>query len=93
MSRMTATGDEHYRGFCAVDKLILDFLKIAEDDLPKRRKQNRRKADYRMGYFDGLLAAHCFMALGHHPLNPQNAYTIMNVLRDSDAAKCKKAKP
>lgn len=90
---MTPTADEHLRGYRAAAKCIKEFTESAQKDRPHRTGQRKpsgmtRTASYREGYFMGLVAAEAAVILGEHPLVPQNAHTIMCILRDEDAAAC-----
>lgn len=94
---MTPTSDEQLRGYRAAAKVIKNFTDDAQKHRPHRtghRKPSnmKRTASYREGYFYGLVIANSMLALGEFPLVPSNAHTIMNILRDQDAAACRKKK-
>lgn len=57
-------------GYLAAGILIKYFLDGAEKRAPSSRARlNRNSAAYRQGLYDGLLIAHCQMALGEFPNN------------------------
>jgi hypothetical protein len=48
-----------------------------------KKQGNRKSADYRSGYADGLLAAHCLLVMGSHP--KQNEKEIWEILKADNA--------
>lgn len=86
MSTMIASPEERERGYRAAAKMVEKFLRMADKERPKRWNRRKEKtAAYREGYHAGLLFAHCMHAYGAHPLVPENAFSIANILLDDDA--------
>lgn len=70
-------------GYKAAEIIVKQLLDAAEKDRPKRIKDGyAKRADYRAGYYQGLLAAHCFTALSSHPNHPENKKQIINTLKN-----------
>ena len=72
---------EELDGFKAADLIIEDCLNEAGDKKPKRLKDGyQKRAEYREGYYQGLLMAHCFMVWGSHPNEQENQKEIRKIL-------------
>ena len=57
-----------FEGLLATSKVIRLSLDKAEEKKPRRMtKKMRRSAAYWQGYYEGLLEAHCQMALAEFP--------------------------
>lgn len=55
-------------GYTAAGKVIKQALDNAQNNKPRRYSEKwKRSAAYRLGYYDGLLLAHCQLALGEYP--------------------------
>ena len=68
--------DDRIRGYLAADILIEEMLNDAEQKLEPYAKREGRKLEWWKGYHEGLLAAHCMMALGQFPNQPDNKKQI-----------------
>lgn len=59
-------------GFKAAATLIERMLDNAEKKKPIRVSKNKpTSADYRLGVYDAILTAHCWMVLGKYPRENQ----------------------
>lgn len=72
---MSADALLRVRGYEAADKIIGQMVSEARERCPQR-PQNRMSAAFRSGYFEGLLAAQCQLALGEFPNQPENKKCI-----------------
>lgn len=74
---------ETIRGYTAAFKQINALLDKAQKRLPKCGISEgvRKRADFKQGYYAGLLAAHCFSAYGEYPR--QNEEQINKILDGS----------
>jgi hypothetical protein len=70
------------QGYQAADKVVEDLMRSSHEVRPKKQG-NRKSADYRSGYADGLLAAHCLLVMGSHP--KQNEKEIWEILKADNA--------
>lgn len=64
------------QGYEAADIIIEEMMRDAENKLEPYAKRENRKLDWWKGFREGLLSAHCEMALGKFPGQPDNAKSI-----------------
>ena len=65
MSKKTPS---HLDGYRAAEIIIAQYLDTYKELVPKRsRKKHTKTKAYTQGYFDGLVFAHCQLALGSFP--------------------------
>ena len=68
-------------GYKAFEKATREMLDSAQNAKPRRvRKGYKLRAEYREGYYDGILAVWCLLALVDHPRHPINAEQIRRIL-------------
>lgn len=68
-------------GYKAFEKATREMLDRAQNAKPRRhRKGCKARAEYRKGYYDGILAVWCLLALVEHPRHPTNAAQIRRIL-------------
>jgi hypothetical protein len=73
-------------GYKAFEKSTREMLDRAQNAKPRRpRKGYKNRAEYRAGYYDGILAVWCMMALVEHPRHPVNAEQIRRILSSENA--------
>jgi hypothetical protein len=78
---MTGTVEDRERGYRAASIIVDRMLDRAHKRAPKRcTRKMQRSAAFRAGYEDGLLMAHCMLALGQFPLQVENAQKISSAL-------------
>lgn len=73
-------------GYFAASIVIEEMLHDAKEKLEPRAKREGMSKDWWQGHYEGLLAAHCFMALGQFPDVPHNKEKIKEML-DSESKK------
>lgn len=67
MASNTSRPPTKAKGYEAARIIVEELLDAAQKNLPRGRKVNQGSADYRHGYFIGLVAAHSQNALGDFP--------------------------
>lgn len=68
-------------GYNAFQKATREMLYRAQNAKPRRcRKGYKARAEYREGYYDGILVVWCMLALVEHPRHPVNAEQIRRIL-------------
>ena len=73
-------------GYFAASIVIEEMLHDAKQKLEPYAEREGMSKDWWQGHYEGLLAAHCFMALGKYPDVPHNAEKIKEML-DSESKK------
>lgn len=64
------------RGYEAVDLIIEEMTREVREKLQPYAKREGRKLDWWKGYFEGLVAAHCYMVYGRYPDGPNNQKSV-----------------
>jgi hypothetical protein len=73
-------------GYKAFEKATREMLDRAQNAKPHRpRRGYKARAEYREGYYDGILAVWCMLALVEHPRHPINAAQIRRILSSDNA--------
>lgn len=92
LSAMKTT--ENLSGYRAAAMIILRELDEQEPKRPSPRFQpNTKSANYRAGYYDGLLMAHCILVLGEYPSHPPNKEQIRKALHHAKPQNRRKPEP
>jgi hypothetical protein len=73
-------------GYKAFEKATREMLDSAQNAKPRRcRKGYKARAEYREGYYDGILVVWCMLALVENPRHPINAEQIRRILSSDNS--------